>query len=87
MQHFHGQVRLPGLPPLITHSRHRLDAGRFYRESPHSDPGDAPGELVLGAGIGASGLPLRLFCPPEAVLLDLLPGEPATGLPHGSAWC
>jgi predicted MPP superfamily phosphohydrolase len=61
--HTHGgQIRVPGLPVLVRQSRFRLDEGRY------SLPGS---ELVVSRGLGTTGLPLRLFCPPEAVLLHL----------------
>jgi len=61
--HTHGgQIRLPGLPVLVRQSRYRLDHGRYRAGST---------ELVVSRGIGAVGLPLRLFCAPEAVLLTL----------------
>ncbi len=61
--HTHGgQVRLPGLPVLVRQSRYRLDEGRYRWNG---------SELVVSRGLGASGLPVRLFCPPEVVLLTL----------------
>jgi predicted MPP superfamily phosphohydrolase len=63
--HTHGgQIRIPGFPVLVRQSRYRLDEGRY------SIPG---AEIVVSRGFGTTGLPLRLFCPPEAVLLHLLP--------------
>lgn len=57
-----GQIRIPGLPVLVRQSRYRLDEGRYrYRET----------ELVVSRGIGAVGVPFRMACPPEAVLLTL----------------
>ena len=57
-----GQIRIPGFPVLVRQSRYRLDEGRYrYRET----------ELVVSRGIGAVGVPFRLACPPEAVLLTL----------------
>jgi predicted MPP superfamily phosphohydrolase len=73
--HTHGgQVRLPGLPVLVRMSRYRLDEGRYrFREA----------NLVVSRGIGASGLPLRIGCPPEIVRLVLRSGigetKPGTG--------
>ena len=59
--HTHGgQVRIPGLPVLVRQSRFRLDEGQYrFRDS----------QLVVSRGIGVVGLPLRVACPPEAVLL------------------
>lgn len=63
--HTHGgQVRIPGRPVLVRMSRYRLDEGRYER-------GDA--QLVVSRGLGVSGIPLRLFCPPEALLVTLRP--------------
>jgi predicted MPP superfamily phosphohydrolase len=65
--HTHGgQVRVPGLPVLVRQSRLRLDEGRFRA-------GET--EMVVSRGLGAVGIPLRLACPPEAVLLTLRPAD------------
>lgn len=68
-----GQIRMPGLPVLARQSRYRLDEGRYR-------VGDS--ELVVSRGLGAVGLPLRLWCPPEAVLLTLrrASGSAGTGV-------
>jgi predicted MPP superfamily phosphohydrolase len=61
--HTHGgQVRLPGLPVLVRQSRYRLDQGRFRVGG---------SELVVSRGLGAVGVPWRLGCPPEGMLLVL----------------
>lgn len=60
-----GQIRIPGLPVLVRMSRYRLDEGRYRC-------GET--ELIVSAGLGAVGLPVRIFCPPEVVLLRLRPG-------------
>jgi predicted MPP superfamily phosphohydrolase len=66
--HTHGgQIRLPGLPVLVRQSRYRLDEGRYVLASPAA-------ELVVSRGFGTTGLPLRILCPPEVVLLQLVPG-------------
>ncbi len=57
-----GQIRLPGLPVLARMSRYRLDHGRYRAGGT---------ELIVSAGLGAVGVPLRVACPPEAVLLRL----------------
>jgi predicted MPP superfamily phosphohydrolase len=63
--HTHGgQIRIPGLPVLVRMSRYHLDQGRYA--------GDGA-ELVVTRGLGASGLPLRLGCPPEVGLFRLTP--------------
>jgi predicted MPP superfamily phosphohydrolase len=66
--HTHGgQVRLPGLPVLVRQSRYRLDEGRYVSPSRGA-------EIVVSRGFGTTGLPLRVLCPPEAVLLQLVSG-------------
>jgi predicted MPP superfamily phosphohydrolase len=59
--HTHGgQIRVPGLPVIVRQSRFRLDEGRYrFGRS----------QLVVSRGMGATGLPLRVHCSPEAVLL------------------
>lgn len=61
--HTHGgQIRLPGLPPLVTMSQHRITSGRFVWQNT---------DLVVSRGLGVVGLPLRVFCTPDAVLIEL----------------
>jgi len=63
--HTHGaQIRVPGLPVLVRQSRYRLDEGRYRA-------GET--ELVVSRGLGATGVPWRAACPPEAVWLTLRP--------------
>jgi predicted MPP superfamily phosphohydrolase len=62
-----GQIRVPGLPVLVRMSRYRLDEGRYRC-------GET--ELVVSAGLGAAALPIRIFCPPEVVLLRLRSSPP-----------
>ena len=64
--HTHGgQVRIPGRPVLVRMSRYRLDEGRYR----------VPGaELIVSRGLGVSGIPLRVACAPEAVLVTLRVG-------------
>ena len=63
--HTHGgQIRVPGLPVLVRMSRYRLDEGRFQAED---------SELIVTRGLGVTGLPIRVACPPEALLLELVP--------------
>jgi predicted MPP superfamily phosphohydrolase len=65
--HTHGgQVRIPGRPVLVRMSRYRLDEGRFEHEGKH---------LVVSRGVGVSGIPLRIACSPEAVLVTLTGGR------------
>lgn len=61
--HTHGgQVRLPGRPVFVRMSRFRLDEGRFEHDGVH---------IVVSRGLGVSGIPLRIACAPEAVLVTL----------------
>jgi uncharacterized protein len=67
--HTHGgQIRIPGQPVLVRMSRYRLDEGRYERDG---------AQIVVSRGLGVSGLPLRLFCAPEALLMRLRPGRAA----------
>jgi len=68
--HTHGgQVRLSFLGSLIIPSVNgRLfDRGHFVVEQTH---------LVVSAGVGADSPPLRLFCPPELVVVDMVGTAP-----------
>jgi predicted MPP superfamily phosphohydrolase len=61
--HTHGgQVRIPGRPVLVRMSRFRLDEGRFEHAGAH---------IVVSRGLGVSGIPLRIACAPEALLVTL----------------
>jgi len=61
--HTHGgQVRIPGRPVLVRMSRYRLDEGRYFRDG---------AQLVVSRGLGVSGIPLRVWCSPEVVLVTL----------------
>jgi predicted MPP superfamily phosphohydrolase len=57
-----GQVRIPRLPVLVRQSRYRLDEGRYRAGAT---------ELIVSRGLGAVGLPWRVACPPEGVLIRL----------------
>jgi hypothetical protein len=63
--HTHGgQIRFPGGPPIIRHSRFCLDEGVFaFRSS----------LLVVSRGLGSVGLPWRWGADPEAILLEIVP--------------
>jgi predicted MPP superfamily phosphohydrolase len=62
--HTHGgQIRLPGGPPIIRHSRFCLDEGMFALRS---------SMLVVSRGLGSVGLPWRWGADPEAVLLEVV---------------
>ena len=61
--HTHGgQIRIPGLPVLARASRYHLNEGRYALDDT---------ELVVSRGFGATGLPFRVACAPEVVLLTL----------------
>lgn len=65
--HTHGgQIVLPGVGPLVTSSAY----GRRFAQGWVS----APMPAYVTRGLGVTGLPLRLNCPPELTLFELLPG-------------
>ena len=77
-----GQIRVPGLPVIVRMSQYHLDDGRYRcveaadgtAASGAPDAGTTPQvttELVVSRGLGAVGLPMRIACPPEVVLLRL----------------
>ena len=70
--HTHGgQLRLPGLGPLVTN----CDLPRWRARGLTRD---GAGWLHVSAGLGSSPyLPVRLCCRPEATLLELVPAAPA----------
>jgi predicted MPP superfamily phosphohydrolase len=61
-----GQLRLPALGALIVPSLYgrRFDRGHFKVKGT---------ELFVSAGIGVEAPPIRLFCRPEIVILDIVP--------------
>ena len=64
--HYHaGQVRVPGLGSLVVPSIYgrRFDHGHFLVDGTH---------LFVTAGIGAVGVPFRLYCQPDLFIVDLL---------------
>ena len=63
--HTHGgQIRFPGGPPIIRHSRFCLDEGVYAFNSSF---------LVVSRGLGSVGLPWRWGADPEAILLEIVP--------------
>lgn len=63
--HTHGgQIRIPGLYRLVIPTR-----GSFHHRGPYDL--SHKGTLVITHGLGEVGLPLRLFCRPEILVLDL----------------
>lgn len=71
--HMHGgQIRVPGLPPPV------IPTGRAPRAWAGGHVRERGSDLVVSAGLGASGFPLRLGMPPEIVVLELVaPDRPA----------
>lgn len=64
--HYHaGQFRLPYLGPVIVPSVYgrRFDHGHFVVHGTH---------LFITSGIGATVLPVRLFCQPDIFLVDIM---------------
>ncbi len=67
--HTHGgQVRLPGIGALLTASR----LGRRYVMGEYREGRTL---LFVSRGLGTVHLPLRLFCPPEIAVFDLIPAS------------
>jgi predicted MPP superfamily phosphohydrolase len=65
--HYHaGQIRLPYFGSLVVPSWYgrRFDHGHFVVKGTH---------LFVSAGIGSISVPLRLYCQPDIVLVDLIP--------------
>lgn len=70
--HTHGgQIRLPGLGAMTTGTRLRLPRAAGVMALNGT-------VLHVSAGVGASLVPLRLFCPPEVSLLTLRPTGPGS---------
>ena len=64
--HTHGgQVRIPGLPPLVVPGR-RIN--RRYCSGRYDVSCDQPRTLLVSHGVGCSGVPFRAFTPPEVHL-------------------
>jgi len=64
--HMHGgQIRVPGLLPPV------IPTGRAPRRWANGHVRERGSDLVVSAGLGVSGLPLRLGMPPEIVVLEL----------------
>jgi predicted MPP superfamily phosphohydrolase len=72
--HTHGgQVRVPGLPALVTNSdipREQAQGVSLWSHAGHT------AYLNVSAGLGTSiYAPVRFACPPEAVLVTLTPSD------------
>ena len=62
--HTHGgQIRLAGRPWIVP--------SRFGARYAYGHHVDGERQLVVSAGIGTSGPPLRLFCPPELTVVEI----------------
>jgi uncharacterized protein len=90
--HTHGgQVVLPIVGPLVTHSwfGNRVSSGYYKGRRLRAMVGIRPGrtQMYVTRGIGMSALSLRLFCRPEFTILTLRRGFPHARripLPHVS---
>ncbi len=60
-----GQFRIPGLGALVVPSRYgrRFDRGAFKVADTH---------LIVSSGVGAGRPSVRLFCPPDVVVVDVV---------------
>lgn len=68
--HTHGgQICLPGRIPFVPH------ASRIGDQYAHGMFEEGGKDLFVTRGVGESRLRLRLFCPPEIVVIDLVPTE------------
>lgn len=83
--HTHGgQIRLPFIGPLLTHSNapRKLSRGAWRHQAVQG---------YTSSGVGCSGVNARFFCPPEIVLIELTqsrspnPSWRAAGLPAAQA--
>jgi hypothetical protein len=67
--HMHaGQIRWPNRTPPV------IPSGRAPRRWAHGHVRDRGCDLIVSAGLGVSGFPLRLGSPPEIVMLELTGG-------------
>jgi predicted MPP superfamily phosphohydrolase len=66
--HTHGgQIRIPFIGALKTSSKHwkKFEYGLFTK--------DDNTQMIVSSGLGTSCFPVRLFCEPEIVVLDMKP--------------
>ena len=69
--HYHGgQIRIPGLGSLVVPSKYgrQYDHGHFRFGRTH---------LFVTSGVGSAEPPVRIWCPPDALIVDFLPDEDA----------
>jgi predicted MPP superfamily phosphohydrolase len=67
--HYHGgQVRIPGIGSLVVPSKYgrQYDHGHFVFGRTH---------LFVTSGIGSAEPPVRIWCPPDALIVDFLPEQ------------
>lgn len=67
--HYHaGQIQLPGLGPVIIPSKYekRFQRGHFLIRGTH---------LFVSAGIGGAQPPARIYCPPDILIVDIVPSS------------
>lgn len=73
--HTHGgQIRIPGLPPVLPSGSGRFLAG-WYRG------GKLPGPLYVSRGIGTTDIRARLNCPPELPVFTLRASARSASVP------
>jgi predicted MPP superfamily phosphohydrolase len=67
--HYHaGQIRLPFFGPVVIPSVYgrRFDHGHFLVNGTH---------LFVAGGVGVTNPPIRLYCPPDLFVVDILAGK------------
>jgi predicted MPP superfamily phosphohydrolase len=67
--HYHGgQIRIPGFGALVVPSKYgrQYDHGHFVFGRTH---------LFVTSGVGSAEPPVRIWCPPDALVVDFLPEE------------
>ncbi|WP_261664804.1 metallophosphoesterase [Deinococcus sp. Marseille-Q6407] len=66
--HTHGgQVRLPGIGAVKVPSAYGTRYAMGWHQGAHGSP------AYVSRGLGVSGLPVRMLCPPEITVLELFP--------------
>lgn len=76
--HYHGgQMRLPLIGPLVVPSKYgrRYDRGHFQFGNTH---------LFVTAGVDSAEPPVRLWCPPDVLIVDFLPQAGGAWSPYAS---
>ncbi len=65
--HYHGgQFRIPWIGPIVIPSIYgrRFDRGHFVVQDTH---------LFISGGLGSASPPLRIYCPPDILVIDIIP--------------